>query len=159
MSKLEEFKSRIDALNDLGYAHLKENPDIPNASLWVKENILEEADEALAETRLAALEVHDAAAKIQSDKAIAREAVIKKGRLAANASAAAMAIINGYGQDLTVEQEAHLMEDHSAALQLLQLNKPWSFKTYILGIDESSDRVITEQMKQDLLDELKSYGI
>lgn len=88
-----------------------------------------------------------------------RDAIRGKGRKARLACEAAMEIINGYGQDLTDQQETDLLANHGSALQLLQMNKAWTFKAYIENIDATTDIVISEQMKQDLLAELADHGI
>lgn len=56
------FKNRINALDDLVHAHRTLNPDVPNAALWVKENILK-ADLSTAERNMADLEEADLIAK------------------------------------------------------------------------------------------------
>lgn len=158
VARLQDLTDRIAALSDKSAAHTSLNPDVPNAALWIKENILE-AESVTAEANMVALESADASEKATRDAEQARAAIRAKGKLAKNACDAALAIINGYGQDLTEQEESDLMANHGAALQLLQLNKAWSFKSYIEAIDPVNDSVITAQMKQDLLDELADYGI
>ena len=158
VARMDDINARLGAMDDSRAAFYSINPNIPNAALWIKENILT-ADAVSAEANLAALEAADVSVKAVKDTVEARKVIKEKGRLAANACAAAMALVNGYGQDLSENDEAALMANHGAALQLLQLNKAWSFKSYIEAIDTSADPVITAQMKQDFLDELADYGI
>lgn len=96
---------------------------------------------------------------IEKDLVETRESAREKGRMAKIACDNALAIINGYGQGLTEQQESDLMTNHGDALQLLQLNKAWTFKAYIEAIDPSLDSVITEEMKSNILEQLIEDGI
>lgn len=155
---LEEKTTRLDALIDKKAAHAFLNPDVPNADLWIKQNILDASD-ADAELNLSNLEQADVDFNAIEQPKINREIVREKGKLAKKACDNALAVINGYGQDLTQSEEDQLLLDHSAAFQLLQFNKAWTFKAYIEAIDTSADAVITDEMKQTILDQLIEDGI
>lgn len=109
------------------------------------------------------INIEDAAYSIAIDNSFdplkTRKALKEKGKQAKQACDNQMAIINGYGQDLTAQEESDLMTNHGSALQLLQLNKAWTWKAYVEAIDTAVDSVITTQMKQDLLDQLAEDGI
>lgn len=66
VARMQDIRNRLAALSNQNDAHFAMNPNIPNAALWVKENILEAAP-ATAEANLAALEAADAAEKAKKD--------------------------------------------------------------------------------------------
>lgn len=158
VARLKNLKDRLAAISDKRAAFYSLYKDIPNCELWLKKNILQASPED-AEQNLLALEAADASERLIRENKESRKQIKEKGRLAASACAGAMAIINGYGQSLSESEETTLIAEHGSALQLLQLNKAWSFKAYIQAVDPSVDVVITEDIKRDILDELSEYGI
>jgi len=155
-ARVKDIKDRLIAMPYVREAHLSLHPGMPNAYLWVKENILQ-ADAALAEANLVVLENEHVTQAAISSAAIRRIDMKKKGERAKAACQSVMEYINGYGQSLTPTQEAQLITDHGSLLQLVEMNKAWSLKDAITAI--TPDTIITNEVKQDLLDELSEHGI
>ena len=156
---LADIKNRLDALSDKNAIHSSLNPNIPNAALWIKQNILK-ADAATAEANLVLLENKDTEIKNSLENKKIREDLKKEGELNEVASREVMKLINGIGRSLSDADLNTLKANHGAVIQLIAVTRePDLFKQYIQSIDTSSDPVITTEIKQAILDELEDQGV
>ena len=159
IARMQDLKDRVKALKDINRTHFNLNPDIPNVTLWIKENIYE-ADPTSAENNLQALETEDANVKTAKDAQVVIDNKVATGQFVRKVCSYILDLVIGNNKEknLTEAQLNQMEVDYANVFKHLQNYRPIDAKNAIVAMSPDGT-LVTQADKDEYLAGFAKFGL